>query len=185
MEFRRSRIVERPPSAYPRWEMHSHKVFAECGRPVRVLDAKGIALYERAEPLPDYFAREIPLRTAKIRTVTTGRKRPAGRGAVRWLSTAAMLVTVFAALASVGASPFALSRLVGASGRWEQSSFIGRTYGAVSALIAVSALVGISGTPVYQARGGGDPAAGDGRAAADGDGGPGPRRVPGAGSGTE
>ncbi|GAB3466247.1 hypothetical protein GCM10027570_55310 [Streptomonospora sediminis] len=111
VELRRLRIVEHPPSAYLRWEMHSHLVFTECGRPIRVLDAEQVAalevtggrlpellilgtellyrvrhaadmtpegavridapeavgdavalvadLYERAEPLADYFRREI------------------------------------------------------------------------------------------------------------------------------
>lgn len=110
VEMRRLRIVEHPPSAYVRWEMHSHRVFAECGRPIRVLEAVQAAdaetggllpellllddqvlyrveytadmtpdgatrfddpaavreaavliaeLYERAEPLPEYFHREI------------------------------------------------------------------------------------------------------------------------------
>lgn len=109
-EFRRVRIVEHPPGKYLRWEMHSHKVFAECGRPITVVTSKEIAdleqhgllpevqvvgdrvayqvrydeemtpigakriedpqsvaeaalaiarLYERGEPLLDYFAREI------------------------------------------------------------------------------------------------------------------------------
>lgn len=110
VEMRRLRIVEHPPSMYLRWEMHSHMVFAECGRPIRVLGAERVAdleddgalpellilgedvlyqvrytedmtpngavrtddratvraaaalvadLYERAEPLADYFRREI------------------------------------------------------------------------------------------------------------------------------
>jgi hypothetical protein len=53
MEFRRLRIVEHPPSAYLRWEMHSHKIFTECGRPIRVLDAKEIAHLEPQGPVPE------------------------------------------------------------------------------------------------------------------------------------
>ncbi|PSK95733.1 hypothetical protein CLV63_114166 [Murinocardiopsis flavida] len=52
-EFRRLRVVEDPPSAYLRWEMHSHKVFAESGRPIRVIAAKELADLESVGPLPE------------------------------------------------------------------------------------------------------------------------------------
>ncbi|MUL41392.1 hypothetical protein FZ103_09410 [Streptomonospora sp. PA3] len=53
VELRRLRIVEHPPSAYLRWETHSHLVFAECGRPIRVLDAEQVADLEGDGPLPE------------------------------------------------------------------------------------------------------------------------------------
>lgn len=53
MEFRRLRIAEHPPSAYLRWEMHSHRIFTECGRPIRVLDAKEVSHLEQYGPLPE------------------------------------------------------------------------------------------------------------------------------------
>ncbi|WP_285758160.1 DUF6879 family protein [Nocardiopsis ansamitocini] len=110
LELRRLRVVEPSPTPYLVWEMHSHRIFAECGMSIRVLPveqvrhleisaqlpelvvygdqvlyqvryddewapigakrvddralvseaAAGIAgLYERAEPLTDYFTREI------------------------------------------------------------------------------------------------------------------------------
>lgn len=65
---------------------------------------------------------------------------------------AAMLVIVSAAAISVVLSPLALGLFMGESGEWERLSLIGQTYGAVSALIAVFALVGIVATLVFQAR---------------------------------
>lgn len=56
------------------------------------------------------------------------------------------------AMVLVAASPFALRLFGGAGGEWERLSFIGQTYGAISALIAVVALVGIIATLVLQAR---------------------------------
>ncbi|MDA2803313.1 DUF6082 family protein [Nocardiopsis suaedae] len=56
------------------------------------------------------------------------------------------------AVALVLASPLALRAFGGADGEWERLSLIGQTYGAVSALIAVLALVGVAVTLVFQAR---------------------------------
>ncbi|WP_201776555.1 DUF6082 family protein [Allosalinactinospora lopnorensis] len=52
----------------------------------------------------------------------------------------------------VGVSPLGLRVFDGADGEWERLSLIGQTYGAVSALIAVLALVGVAVTLVFQAR---------------------------------
>ncbi|WP_238580898.1 DUF6082 family protein [Streptomonospora alba] len=56
------------------------------------------------------------------------------------------------AVALVGVSPLGLRAFGGADGEWERLSLIGQTYGAVSALIAVLALVGVAVTLVFQAR---------------------------------
>jgi hypothetical protein len=63
-----------------------------------------------------------------------------------------MIAIVSVALLLVVVSPFALRLFSGADSEWQRLSFIGQTYGAVSALIAVVALVGIVGTLVLQAR---------------------------------
>ncbi len=55
-------------------------------------------------------------------------------------------------MALVLASPLALRAFGGGDGEWERLSLIGQTYGAVSALIAVLALVGVAVTLVFQAR---------------------------------
>lgn len=52
-EFRRLRIVESPPGPYLRWELPSLKIFAECGRPARVLDADDAEDDRSAHPLPE------------------------------------------------------------------------------------------------------------------------------------
>ncbi|MBB4930005.1 putative membrane protein [Lipingzhangella halophila] len=68
----------------------------------------------------------------------------------RYLTVILLIVVVSVVL--VAASPLALGLFGGASNEWERLSFIGQTYGAVSALIAAFALVGIILTLVYQAR---------------------------------
>ncbi|WP_241483202.1 DUF6082 family protein [Nocardiopsis halophila] len=62
------------------------------------------------------------------------------------------MILSLAALALVLASPLALRGFGGGDGEWERLSLIGQTYGAVSALIAVLALVGVAVTLVFQAR---------------------------------
>lgn len=57
----------------------------------------------------------------------------------------------FAVLGLIGASPWALEAFDGSRSRWERLSFIGQTYGAASALLAVLALIGIVATLVLQA----------------------------------
>ncbi|WP_246249457.1 DUF6082 family protein [Actinomadura litoris] len=52
----------------------------------------------------------------------------------------------------IGASPWALRAFDGSAASWERLSFIGQTYGAASALLAVLALIGIVATLVLQAR---------------------------------
>ncbi|MEU5992264.1 DUF6082 family protein [Spirillospora sp. NPDC047418] len=58
-----------------------------------------------------------------------------------------MLVVVGA----IGASPWFLRAFDGSTTRWERLSFIGQTYGAASALLAVLALIGIVATLALQA----------------------------------
>ncbi|WP_017623965.1 DUF6879 family protein [Nocardiopsis chromatogenes] len=53
LRMRRLRVAERPPSGYLRWEMHSHRVFVECGYEIAVLDAERIGSLERRRPLPE------------------------------------------------------------------------------------------------------------------------------------
>lgn len=53
LELRRLRVVEVPPSPYLQWEMHSHRVFAECGHHIRTLDARAVAGLEHARQLPE------------------------------------------------------------------------------------------------------------------------------------
>ncbi|WP_046468852.1 DUF6879 family protein [Allosalinactinospora lopnorensis] len=53
LEFRRLRIVESPPTPYLRWESHSHRIFVECGHPIRALDAAEVAHLETVGPLPE------------------------------------------------------------------------------------------------------------------------------------
>lgn len=49
-------------------------------------------------------------------------------------------------------SPFGLRVFDGHDEEWERLSLIGQTYGAISALIAVLALLGVVAALVYQAR---------------------------------
>jgi hypothetical protein len=52
----------------------------------------------------------------------------------------------------IGVSPWALRAFGGPTAQWERLSFIGQTYGAASALLAVFALMGIVATLAFQAR---------------------------------
>ncbi|WP_345555547.1 DUF6082 family protein [Streptomonospora halophila] len=74
------------------------------------------------------------------------------RGNTRPLTVATVLLLVVVALVLVGFSPLGLRAFGGADGEWERLSLIGQTYGAVSALISVLALVGVAVTLVFQAR---------------------------------
>nr|WP_246425557.1 DUF6082 family protein [Streptomonospora nanhaiensis] len=56
------------------------------------------------------------------------------------------------AVALIGVSPLGLRVFGGQDGEWERLSFIGQTYGAVSALVAGLALVGVAVSLVFQAR---------------------------------
>lgn len=53
LEFRRLRIVERPPTPYLQWESHSHRIFIECGHQIRALDSTEVASLETTSPLPE------------------------------------------------------------------------------------------------------------------------------------
>lgn len=70
------------------------------------------------------------------------------RGTVRILG---LLFGAFAMVGLISASPWALSAFDGPTPRWERLSFIGQTYGAASALLAVLALLGIVATLGLQA----------------------------------
>jgi len=62
------------------------------------------------------------------------------------------LLIVLVAVGLIGVSPFALGLFHGTTVRWERLSFIGQTYGAASAVVAVVALVGVVVTLRLQAR---------------------------------
>ena len=79
-------------------------------------------------------------------------RQESDHAAVRLRSAAVFTLIALLAAAAVAVSPVALRVFDGAGGEWERLSFIGQTYGAVSALIAVFALVGVIGTLVFQAR---------------------------------
>src|SRR2546430_1625022 len=55
-------------------------------------------------------------------------------------------------IALIALSPVVLGAFPGETVRWERLSFIGQTYGAVSAIVSVAALIGVVATLVYQAR---------------------------------
>lgn len=57
-ELRRLRVVEEPVSAYLQWEMHAFKVLADCGVPIRVLDAARVRPWEAVGPLPEVLLLE-------------------------------------------------------------------------------------------------------------------------------
>ncbi|WP_148046368.1 DUF6082 family protein [Halostreptopolyspora alba] len=83
------------------------------------------------------------------------RRRHADRsdnGALRWPTLVTLFVIVLVATALVTASPIGLRAFGGPDGEWQRLSFIGQTYGAVSALIATIALVGVIATLVLQFR---------------------------------
>jgi hypothetical protein len=72
-----------------------------------------------------------------------------GRGTARTLGLAFGTLVV---IGLIGVSPWALRGFGGPTGHWERLSFIGQTYGAASALLAVFALIGIVATLAFQAR---------------------------------
>jgi hypothetical protein len=51
--FHRVRVVEQPLTPYLQWELHSLRLQAECGMPVRVVDAAALSALEREGPLPE------------------------------------------------------------------------------------------------------------------------------------
>lgn len=57
-ELRRLRIVEKPLTAYVRWELHWFKILAEEGTAIRVLDAGSVRARETRAPLPEVVADE-------------------------------------------------------------------------------------------------------------------------------
>jgi hypothetical protein len=66
--------------------------------------------------------------------------------------TSLLLIVIVLAAGLVALSPFGLRAWTPQSGDWEQLSWIGQTYGAASALLAVLALIGVSVSLVLQAR---------------------------------
>jgi hypothetical protein len=62
------------------------------------------------------------------------------------------VLVLIIAIGLIGVSPFGLGLFTGETGHWERLSFIGQTYGAASALLAVLALIGIAASLVFQAR---------------------------------
>jgi uncharacterized membrane protein len=66
--------------------------------------------------------------------------------------TTLILLVVVLVSGLVAVSPFALRLLSGRSGDWEQLSWVGQTYGAASALLAVLALIGVTLSLFMQAR---------------------------------
>lgn len=63
-----------------------------------------------------------------------------------------LLLVIILTSSLVAASPFALGLLKGQSRDWEQLSWIGQTYGAASALLAVLALIGVAVSLYMQTR---------------------------------
>ncbi|MFJ1596958.1 DUF6879 family protein [Streptomyces sp. NPDC088261] len=51
--FRRVRVVAQPLTPYVQWELHSLRLQAECGRPVRVVSTEAVAAAETAGLLPE------------------------------------------------------------------------------------------------------------------------------------
>ena len=62
------------------------------------------------------------------------------------------VLVLILAIALIGASPLALDLFGGETPHWERLSFIGQTYGAASALLAVLALIGVTLSLIFQAR---------------------------------
>lgn len=79
-------------------------------------------------------------------------QRADDEGAVNTRYMVTVLLIVLAGMVLVAVSPLALGVFTGPDEEWERLSFIGSTYGAVSALIATLALVGVVFTLVLQAR---------------------------------
>jgi len=73
-------------------------------------------------------------------------------GAVRPSAAVTTLLVVLIAVGLIGVSPIALGLFHGATSDWERLSFIGQTYGAASAVVAVLALAGVVVTLSYQSR---------------------------------
>jgi hypothetical protein len=53
LRLRRLRVVEKPLTPYLQWEMHSHRIFVECGFDIRVIDADRIRRFETCGPVPE------------------------------------------------------------------------------------------------------------------------------------
>ncbi|SDH35301.1 hypothetical protein SAMN05421505_114120 [Sinosporangium album] len=51
--FHRVRVVEEPLSPYLQWELHSLRIQAECGKPVRVIQAEKLTTLEADGRLPE------------------------------------------------------------------------------------------------------------------------------------
>jgi len=51
--FYRVRVVQEPVTPYLQWELHSLRVQAQCGRPVRVVQAEAVSPLETAVILPE------------------------------------------------------------------------------------------------------------------------------------
>ncbi|GII92971.1 DUF6879 family protein [Sinosporangium siamense] len=51
--FHRLRIVEEPLTPYIQWELHSLRIEAECGKPIRVVNARTLGSLEEPGPLPE------------------------------------------------------------------------------------------------------------------------------------
>lgn len=51
--FYRVRVVQEPVTPYLQWELHSLRVQAQCGRPVRVVRAEAVSPLETAVILPE------------------------------------------------------------------------------------------------------------------------------------
>lgn len=53
LRLRRLRVVEHPPTPYLRWEMHSHRIFVDCGHEIGVLGADRLREWESDNPVPE------------------------------------------------------------------------------------------------------------------------------------
>jgi hypothetical protein len=53
LRLRRLRVVEKPLTPYLQWEMHSHRIFVECGFDIRVIGADRIRRFETRGPVPE------------------------------------------------------------------------------------------------------------------------------------
>lgn len=73
-------------------------------------------------------------------------------GSARLSLTVTLILIVILGVGLIGASPLALKLFGGATAGWERLSFIGGTYGAASAILAVLAVIGVAITLILQAR---------------------------------